>query len=54
MKRLALLKHLAHDRKAAIYTAAHDGKLRNFVYHESLASAVRRFPDCFRTCKKVR
>jgi hypothetical protein len=43
MKRLAFLKHMAHDRKAAIYTAAHDGKLRNFVYHEELGECRETF-----------
>jgi hypothetical protein len=43
MKNLAFLKHVAHDRKAAIYTAAHDGKLRNFVYHEELGECRETF-----------
>jgi hypothetical protein len=43
MKSLAFLKHVSHDRKAAIYTAAHDGKLRNFVYHEELGECRETF-----------
>ncbi len=43
MKSLAFLKHVAHDRKAAIYAAAHDGKLRNFAYHEELGECRETF-----------
>ena len=34
MKSLAFLEHVDHDRKVAIYAAEHDGKMRNFAYHE--------------------
>jgi hypothetical protein len=34
MKGLDFLEDVDHERKAAIYAAAHDGKLRNFAYHE--------------------
>jgi hypothetical protein len=43
MKSLAFLGHVAHDRKAAIYAAAHDGKLRNFAYHEELGECRETF-----------
>jgi len=29
MKSLAFLEQMAHDRKAAIYAAEHDGKMRH-------------------------
>src|SRR5256714_15471700 len=52
MKSLAFLKHVAHDRKAAIYTAAHDGKLRNFVYHEELGECRETFSRLFQDVQK--
>jgi hypothetical protein len=36
MKSLAFLDQADHNRKAAIYAAAHDGKMRNFAYQEEL------------------
>lgn len=52
MKSLAFLKHVAHDRKAAIYTAAHDGKLRNFVYHEELGECRETFSRLLQDVQK--
>jgi hypothetical protein len=43
MKSLAFLQHVAHDRKAAIYAAEHDGKMRNFAYHEGLGECRETF-----------
>lgn len=34
MKSLDMLKQVDHSRKAAVYAAGHDGKLRNFAYTE--------------------
>jgi hypothetical protein len=52
MKSLAFLKHVAHDCKAAIYTAAHDGKLRNFVYHEELGECRETFSRLLQDVQK--
>jgi hypothetical protein len=52
MKNLAFLKQVAHDRKAAIYTAAHDGKLRNFVYHEELGECRETFSRLLQDVQK--
>ncbi|HEX6478145.1 MAG TPA: hypothetical protein VF043_04810 [Ktedonobacteraceae bacterium] len=52
MKSLVFLEHVAHDRKAAIYTAAHDGKLRNFVYHEELGECRETFSRLFQDVQK--
>jgi hypothetical protein len=43
MKSLAFLAQVGHDRKVAIYTAAHDGKMRNFAYHEELGECREMF-----------
>ena len=43
MKNLAFLEHVDHDRKAAIYAAQHDGKLRNFAYHQELGKCRETF-----------
>ena len=43
MKSLAFLGQADHNRKAAIYAAAHDGKLRNFAYHEELGECRETF-----------
>ena len=43
MKGLDFLKDVDHERKAAIYAAAHDGKLRNFAYHEELGECRETF-----------
>src|SRR5690349_11324442 len=43
MKNLDFLKQVDHNRKAAIYAAAHDGKLRSFAYHEGLGECRETF-----------
>src|SRR5260370_38699505 len=43
MKNLAFLERVAHDRKAAMYAAEHDGKMRNFAYHEGLGECRETF-----------
>src|SRR5947209_1170117 len=43
MKSLAFLEQVDHTRKAAIYAAAHDGKLRNFAYREKLGECRETF-----------
>ena len=43
MKSLAYLEQADHTRKAAIYAAAHDGKMRNFAYHEELGECRETF-----------
>jgi hypothetical protein len=43
MKSLAFLERADHNRKAAIYAAAHDGKLRNFAYTEGLGECRETF-----------
>src|SRR5947207_11343690 len=43
MKSLSFLEQADHNRKAAIYSAAHDGKLRNFAYHEGLGECRETF-----------
>jgi len=43
MKSLAFLEQADHNRKAAMYAAAHDGKLRNFAYHEELGECRETF-----------
>jgi hypothetical protein len=43
MRSLAFLEHVAHGRKAAIYAAEHDGKMRNFAYHEGLGECRETF-----------
>ncbi len=43
MKNLAFLEQADHTCKAAIYAAAHDGKLRNFAYHEELGECRETF-----------
>ncbi len=43
MKSLAFLEQADHNRRAAIYAAAHDGKMRNFVYHEELGECRETF-----------
>src|SRR2546428_3136536 len=43
MKSLAFLAQADHSRKAAMYAAAHDGKLRNFAYHEGLGECRETF-----------
>jgi hypothetical protein len=43
MKSLAFLEQMAYDRKAAIYAAEHDGKMRHFAYHEGLGECREAF-----------
>src|SRR5947209_12999687 len=43
MKSLGMLKQVDHSRKAAIYAAGHDGKLRNFAYTEELGECRETF-----------
>jgi len=43
MKSLAFLEQVNHSRKAAIYAAEHDGKLRNFAYTEELGECRETF-----------
>jgi hypothetical protein len=43
MKSMAFLAQADHNRKAAIYAAAHDGKLRNFAYSEELGECRETF-----------
>jgi hypothetical protein len=43
MKSMAFLAQEDHNRKAAIYAAAHDGKLRNFAYTEELGECRETF-----------
>jgi hypothetical protein len=43
MKSLAFLEQVDHHRKAAIYAAAHDGKMRNFAYHTGLGECRETF-----------
>jgi hypothetical protein len=43
MKSLDFLEQADNSRKAAIYVAAHDGKLRNFAYTEELGECRETF-----------
>ena len=43
MKNLDMLQQVDRSRKAAIYAAAHDGKLRNFAYTEELGECRETF-----------
>lgn len=43
MKNLVFLEHVDHNRKAAIYVAQHDGKLRHFAYDEELGECRETF-----------
>ena len=43
MKSLDFLKQADHSRKAAIYAATHDGKMRNFAYTEELGECRETF-----------
>lgn len=45
MKSLAFLEQVNHNRKVAIYTAQHDGKMRNFAYRECRETFPRLFQD---------
>src|SRR5260370_42262364 len=52
MKSLAFLEQVAHDRKAAIYAAEHDGKIRNFAYHEGLGECRETFSRLLQEVQK--
>src|SRR5260221_3621203 len=52
MKSLAFLEQVAHDRKAAIYAAEHDGKIRNFAYHEGLGECRETFSRLLQDVQK--
>jgi len=52
MKSLAFLEQVAHDRKAAIYEAVHDGKMRNFAYHEGLGECREMFSRLLQDVQK--
>ena len=52
MKSLAFLGQADHNRKAAIYAAAHDGKLRNFAYHEGLGECRETFSRLLQDVQK--
>lgn len=43
MKPLDFLKGVEHERKLAVYAAEHDGKMRNFAYHEKLGECRETF-----------
>ena len=43
MQSLDFLRQVDHSRKAAIYAAAHDGKMRNFAYTEELGECRETF-----------
>jgi hypothetical protein len=43
MKSLAFLERVDHTRRAAIYAAEHDGKIRNFAYREGLGECREAF-----------
>src|SRR5690242_15930215 len=43
MKSLDFLKQVDHSRKAAVYAAAHDGKMRNFAYTKELGECRETF-----------
>src|SRR5258708_3291374 len=52
MKSLAFLEHVNHIRKAAIYAAEHDGKLRDFVYYEGLGECRETFAQLLQNVQK--
>src|SRR5712691_9127730 len=52
MKSLAFLEQVAHDRKAAIYAAEHDGKMRDFAYHEELGECRETFSRLLQDVQK--
>ena len=52
MKGLEFLEHVDHNRKAAIYTAEHDGKTRNFAYHEELGECRETFARLLQAVQK--
>ncbi len=52
MKSLAFLEHVDHTRKAAIYAAEHDGKMRNFAFHEGLGECRETFSRLLQDVQK--
>jgi hypothetical protein len=52
MKSMAFLEHVAHDRKAAVYAAGHDGKVRKFAYHEELGECRETFSRLLQDVQK--
>ncbi len=48
MKSLDFLEQVDHSRPAAVYTAGHDGKLRNFAYTEELGECRQTFSRLLR------
>src|SRR5712692_3636936 len=52
MKSLDFLKHVDHNRKAAIYAAEHDGKVRNFAYQEELGECREMFSRLLQDVQK--
>ena len=52
MKSLAFLEHVDHSRKAAIYAAQHDGKVRSFAYHEELGECRETFARLLQEVQK--
>lgn len=52
MKSLAFLEHVDHTRRAAIYAAEHDGKMRNFAYHEGLGECRETFSRLLQDVQK--
>src|SRR5216684_3756056 len=52
MKSLAFLEHVDHDRNVAIYAAEHDGKMRNFAYHEGLGECRETFSRLLQDVQK--
>jgi hypothetical protein len=52
MKSLAFLEQVDHSRKAAIYAAEHDGKVRHFAYHEGLGECRETFARLLQDVQK--
>ncbi len=52
MKSLDFLKHVDHNRKAAIYAAEHDDKVRNFAYQEELGECRETFSRLLQDVQK--
>src|ERR1700720_113969 len=52
MKSLDFLKQVDHNRKAAIYAAEHDGKVRNFAYQEELGECREMFSRLLKDVQK--
>lgn len=52
MKSLAFLEQVDHNRKAAIYVAEHDGKVRHFAYHEGLGECRETFARLLQDVQK--